>query len=274
MLDGTEHALSHRCVSSLAGRQECAGADCILVAERSADGSADFRCRVYDRDGKESGMPGCGLRSMVTFLHGSGLARRNAVRIETAGAVMMSEISQDGSVTVCMGSPSFAHDEIPFVAGQLSHLTRHCDTLWGIRAGGSNNWVSVLSVGGPFAVMIVGDADNARVREIGAEMERVPAFPQGVSVGFLQPVSRTRAKLRVWERSAGEVPASDAGACAAAVAGMRRGLFDAAVEILMPGETLSVLRDGGQEVTKPFTVSLTGRTETETKGEIELSDSI
>lgn len=63
-------------------------------------------------------------------------------------------------------------------------------------------------------------------------------------MGFLQAVSRTEGKLRVWERGADETLACGTGACAAAVAGMRRGLFDSEVELQMHGGRLRIEWDG------------------------------
>ena len=47
-----------------------------------------------------------------------------------------------------------------------------------------------------------------------------------MNAGFLQVVSRTEVNLRVYERGAGETLACGTGACAAVVAGIRRGLLD------------------------------------------------
>jgi diaminopimelate epimerase len=59
-----------------------------------------------------------------------------------------------------------------------------------------------------------------------------------VNAGYLQVVSRDRVRLRVWERGAGETLACGTGACAAVVAGIRRGLLDREVRVATRGGEL------------------------------------
>jgi diaminopimelate epimerase len=135
-----------------------------------------------------------------------------------------------------------------------------------VKAAGYNNWVSVVSMGNPHAVMVVGDVEQAPVSTVGPAIENHPAFPERVNVGFLQAVSRTEGKLRVWERGAGETLACGTGACAAAVAGMRRGLFDSEVELQMHGGRLRIEWDG----TPTGSVFLIGPAATVFTGEIDV----
>ena len=90
-----------------------------------------------------------------------------------------------------------------------------------------------------------------------------------MNVGFLQPLSSSSGRLRVWERGAGETLACGTGACAAAVAGMRRGLFGPAVEIEARGGRLRIEWAGiGSEMPQP--VYLTGPAEIVFEGAIEI----
>jgi diaminopimelate epimerase len=66
-----------------------------------------------------------------------------------------------------------------------------------------------------------------------------------VNAGYLQPTSRSTARLRVWERGAGETLACGTGACAAVVAGIRLGLFDAVVRVATRGGELKIGWNGG-----------------------------
>ena len=56
----------------------------------------------------------------------------------------------------------------------------------------------------------------------------------------MQPLSRGHIQLRVWERGAGETLACGTGACAAVVAGIRRGLLDAEVRVTTRGGDLTI----------------------------------
>ena len=54
----------------------------------------------------------------------------------------------------------------------------------------------------------------------------------------MQVVDRANIRLRVWERGAGETLACGTGACAAVVAGIRRGLLDSPVRVHTRGGEL------------------------------------
>jgi diaminopimelate epimerase len=97
-----------------------------------------------------------------------------------------------------------------------------------------------VSMGNPHAVIEVADIDAAQVARIGALLQAESAFPQSVNVGFAQPVSRDRIRLRVYERGVGETLACGSGACAAAAVLMRRGRLDREVVVSLPGGELDI----------------------------------
>ena len=97
--------------------------------------------------------------------------------------------------------------------------------------------VSVLSMGNPHAVQVVEDVERAPVATQGPLIENHPAFPQRVNAGYMQVLARDHVKLRVWERGAGETLACGTGACAAVVAGIRRGLLANEVSVTRAAAT-------------------------------------
>ena len=100
-----------------------------------------------------------------------------------------------------------------------------------LDVGGQTARISVVSMGNPHAVQVVADVDGAPVATQGPLIEHHPRFPQRVNAGYMQVVDRATIRLRVWERGAGETLACGTGACAAVVAGVRRGLLDARVRV-------------------------------------------
>jgi diaminopimelate epimerase len=81
----------------------------------------------------------------------------------------------------------------------------------------------------------------------------------------MQVVGRQAIRLRVYERGSGETLACGTGACAAAVAGIRRGLLDSPVCVTTRGGDLTIAWSGlGQPV------MMTGPAVTVFTGEIEL----
>ena len=98
-----------------------------------------------------------------------------------------------------------------------------------------------------------------------AQAETHPRFPRRVNAGFMEIVDRQQVKLRVFERGAGETLACGTGACAAVVAGIRRGLLDSPVKVAARGGNLSIAWAGpGQPV------YLSGPAVTVYEGEITL----
>lgn len=114
------------------------------------------------------------------------------------------------------------------------------DTLWQVKTPEGDVWLSLVSMGKPPRCDGRGDTETACVETIGEALQKDEDFTQKINVGFLQALSRSEARLRVYERGAGETLACGTGACAAAVTGMRRGMFDGAVEITMHGGKLRI----------------------------------
>ena len=62
----------------------------------------------------------------------------------------------------------------------------------------------------------------------------------------MQIIDRSHIRLRVYERGAGETLACGTGACAAVVAGIRRGRLDSPVHVATRGGDLVVAWDAGR----------------------------
>ncbi len=264
VLDGTREPidLSVRQLQRLGDRRLGVGADQILAVERSTTPGVDFNYRIFNgASGDEVEHCGNGARCFLRYVLDHGLTTQNRVRVQTVNRVLELALQADGRVTVDMGEPVFEHTCIPFDAGGLRPRSE----------GGFETWplhgvqVAVLSMGNPHAVLRVADAAQALVATLGPAIERDAHFPQGVNVGFLQPLSRASAQLRVFERDAGETLACGTGACAAVVAGIRLGWLDAAVEVHTRGGPLRIQWAG-----MGTPVRMTGPAITVFEGEIEL----
>jgi diaminopimelate epimerase len=120
-------------------------------------------------------------------------------------------------------------------------------------------------MGNPHAVQLVADVETAAVNVQGPLIEQHPRFPKRVNAGFMQIVDRSHIKLRVYERGAGETLSCGTGACAAVVAGIRRGLLDETVHVATRGGTLTITWAGGQN-----SVLMTGPAMSVFEGEINL----
>ena len=171
-----------------------------------------------------------------------------------------------------MGPARKAPEVLPFVPEGLESGTEGASRIYHAHLSCSDVWFSALSMGNPHAVIRVEDVDAASVAEVGPRMEYFSAFPARVNVGFLQVVSRTRGKLRVWERGAGETLACGTGACAAAVEGISRGWFDEEVTLQARGGELTIRWEGLKTPDAP--VMMTGPATTVFKGVITIPEGI
>jgi len=235
VLDGVRQqiALTPGQYRALADRRFGVGCDQVLIVERSNTSGVDFRYRIVNSDGGEVEQCGNGARCFVVFVREHGLTEKRAIRVETASGVIVPTLEADGEVTVDMGAPRFDPKDIPFTGGTAAVAEP-------LDVDGEAIDVSVLSMGNPHAVQVVADVDRAPVATQGPRIENHPRFPRRANAGYMQVVDRANIRLRVWERGAGETPACGTGACAAVVAGIRRGLLDASVRVQARGGVLTI----------------------------------
>jgi len=253
----------------LADRRFGIGADQILVVEKPRLPGCDFRYRIYNNDGGEVEQCGNGARAFVKFISEKGLSSKASIRVETMAGIIAPRLELDGSITVDMGAPVLEPALVPFDAAGLAGVAQGSDTLWpldlALPGHSSPVLVSVVSMGNPHAVQVVDDVDAQDLEQSGPLIEHHPRFPRRVNAGYLQIVDRHHVKLRVYERGAGETLACGTGACAAAVAGILRGLLDSPVRISARGGELSIAWQG-----PGHPVLMTGPAVTVVEGTIEL----
>ena len=251
----------------LADRRFGIGADQILVVERPATEGVDFRYRIFNNDGGEVEQCGNGSRAFVRFVVDQGLTQARSIRVQTMSGIINPRLEDDGNVTVDMGAPRLAPGEVPFDSAGLDGVPQADDTLWPLALPHADTTVlvSVVSMGNPHAVQVVDDVDAAPVAQTGPLIESHPRFPKRVNAGYMQIVERHHIRLRVYERGAGETLACGTGACAAVVAGIRRGLLDSPVRVSARGGELSIAWAGAGQP-----VYLSGPAVSVFEGEVEI----
>ena len=260
VIDGVRQsvALTPDKLRFIADRHFGIGCDQILLVEKSLRHDADFRYRIFNADGGEVEQCGNGARCFVRFVHEKKLTSKKAIVVETKSGLISPRLEEDGRVTVNMGAPILEPARIPFASDSTAAVQP-------LDVDGQTVQISAVSMGNPHAVQVVEDVDNAPVERQGFLIERHARFPNRVNAGFMQVVDRSHIKLRVYERGAGETLSCGTGACAAVVAGIRRGLLDDTVHVATRGGTLSITWAGGEEP-----VLMTGPAITVFEGEINL----
>jgi len=249
----------------LADRRFGIGADQILVVERPVDAGVDFRYRIFNNDGSEVEQCGNGSRAFVRFVVEKGLTQERSIRVQTMSGIINPRLEDDGNVTVDMGAPRLDPAEVPFDSAGLNGKPEGEETLWPLPVGGEAVPISVVSMGNPHAVQVVHNVDTAQVEQTGPLIEHHERFPKRVNAGYMQVVDRHHIRLRVYERGAGETLACGTGACAAVVAGIRRGLLDSPVRVSARGGELSIAWAGAGQP-----VYLSGPAVSVFEGEVEI----
>lgn len=257
----------------LADRHFGVGADQILSVRPSPAPGIDFEYIIHNADGAEVEQCGNGSRCFARYVRDKGLTTKDAIRVHTRAGIIEPVLNPDGRVTVDMGAPVFELADIPFEATGLQPLPEGGWQLWPLALAGQPALdgvaVAVVSMGNPHAVTLVADVDTAPVASVGPLVESHPRFPRRVNVGFLQVVSRSQVRLRVFERGTGETLACGSGACAAVVAGIRLGLLDSRVDVQARGGQLTLEWAGlGQPV------RMTGPAVTVFEGQIDVPDKL
>lgn len=171
-------------------------ADGLIFLESSL--LADFKMRIFNRDGSEAEMCGNGLRCLGKFIQSSGYPS-SLFSIETPLAPAKVHYVQiaDDEIIVEMGLPT---DRNIFSIPEISHEIHYLDT------------------GVPHAVVFVEDVANVNVLQWGAFVRNHSLFaPSGTNVNFVH-LNGSELYLRTFERGVeNETLACGTGACATAV---------------------------------------------------------
>ena len=241
-------AMTPRFAAALADRRTGIGCDQLIVLEPSD--VADLRMRIFNHDGGE--VEACGNASRAV-----GLLLGTSAQIETLGGLLRVDPAAGGA-SVDMGAPRFEWDQIP--------LAYPLDTHTMPVAWDELNAPSAVNVGNPHVVFFVADNGAVPLDQLGPEIERDALFPDRINVNVATVESRSRIRLRVWERGVGETRACGTGACATAVAAVRRGLVERSVTIALAGGELAIeWPEGG-------TIRMTGAAAESFRGSFDPAD--
>lgn len=231
----------------LSKRHFGAGSDGMIYISPSA--VADFKMRIFNADGSEAKMCGNGIRCVGKYVYDKGYTDKTRLTVETLSGIKTLELDVSlgkvESVSVDMGRAIPDEDMTVCLDGQTVVLTP-------------------VSVGNPHAVIFVEDIETAPLTTLGPKLERHEAFSNGVNVEFVQVLGRGELRMRVWERGSGVTMACGTGACASAMAAVKKAYCSEGEPILLhlDGGTLkiTVARDGNVRMTGPAEFVYEGET--------------
>ncbi len=246
-------------VRALCDRRRGLGADGVLVVARTeahaevADqsGVAPWFMDYRNADGSVAQMCGNGARVFVAHLVEEGLAGTGSFHIATRGGARQVTVADTGTISVNMGSAQFLdRDDIRVLPA---------DAVEGEAASPA---AGVL-MPNPHAVTWVDDVQAAGSLRGAPVVTPADAYPEGVNVEFVRVLAGDHLQMRVFERGVGETLSCGTGACAAAVATVRRGggvPSGRRIRMDVPGGTVGVTwhLDGSVELEGPTQVVARG----------------
>lgn len=221
------------------------GGDGLLFGP-SPSTSADFKLRIYNPDGSEAEKSGNGLRIFARHLWDRGQIARfatgqaDSVRLETLGGIVQALILAQGrQVRVEMGQAIIETPINPETGLPVETL----------QIGEQALPICRVSLGNPHCVVLrSAPPDPGLAHSLGPWIERHPLFPQRTNIQFLYVRDRGNLHIEIWERGAGYTLASGSSSCAAFFAALRLGLCDEQVAVHMPGGTLKVEIQPGDQI--------------------------
>ena len=216
---------------------------------------ADFRMRIFNKDGSEGKNCGNGLRCVAKYLFDRNLATTNSFSIETLGGVVgvMVTSSQEKAtefITIDMGEPKLLKGMIP-MQGDPSTTTIHEPYF----IGGKEYHLTCVSMGNPHAILFVENVNEISLEEIGPVFEHAELFPERVNLGIIHVINDHEIDYRVWERGSGITMACGTGACAAVVAASLNEKVEKYqhIKVHLPGGDLEITWDENNHIWKKGT---------------------
>lgn len=247
VIDARENAVEMTAARAhaIADRKTGIGFDQLILLEPST--VADVKMRIFNADGSEVEACGNATRCVAVLLEKPALVETMAGILET--------LPQQGSAVVTLNPPALDWELIP--------LAMPMDTLDMPVGWEELERPVAVNVGNPHVIFFVPDCDAIDLEQLGPVIEHDPLFPERINVNVASIVDRSHIRLRVWERGVGLTRACGTGACATAVAAIRKGLATSPVKVSLPGGDLVIAwqPDGPIEMTGPATYVYSGQTD-------------
>jgi diaminopimelate epimerase len=261
--DSPEPPLTPAQAASMCDRNFGVGADGVIFVLPADTDDARVRMRIFNSDGSEPEMCGNGIRCMAKYfsdeLESLAPGSSDKYTISTLAGPIIPEILANGEIKVDMGEPILEGKLVPTTLPANPDSGRV--VLAPMSVGGKDWEVTCVSMGNPHAVVFVDDVDVLDLATIGPLFESDVAFPAKTNTEFVQVLSPTHLKMKVWERGAGPTLACGTGACALTVAAVLAGKAERACKVSLPGGDLQIeWRESDNRIfmTGPAVPSFTG----------------
>lgn len=212
---------------ALCDRRTGVGADGLIYGLEASEAEDDACMVLLNSDGSEAEISGNGIRCLGQALLRAQGVQEASLRIETPSGVrslrtVRGDVDAELWLQVDMGAASPGPPTGPVTARFEARR------------------LATIDIGNPHLVLLVDDADQTVLEQVGPELEA--DYDAGINVELVTVENRERLRLRVWERGAGITLACGSGAVAATVAAQDWGLVEDRVQVDMPGGSAVVER--------------------------------
>lgn len=236
IIDGRETGIELTAdqVRFIANRKRGVGCDLVALIKYSKTWQEMAFVHLINADGSEIEACGNAARCVADILMTE--EGTDNIVIETLYGSLNCWREDAGLVRVEMGKPELEWSKIP--------LAKNVDILnLPLNISGLDNPAAV-SMGNPHCIFFVDNIEDKwvdkAVQEIGSAIETHPMFPNKTNVEFVEVLSPTHLRMRVWERGCGITEACGSGACAVTVAAIKRGLTERKVTVTLDGGDLII----------------------------------
>ncbi|MDA0224458.1 MAG: diaminopimelate epimerase [Proteobacteria bacterium] len=233
---GKTNPVSSELARAIGDRHFGVGFDQLAVILDAND--ADARLEFWNADGSLAATCGNATRCIAGLIFAD--TGRSAIILRTERGLLACRDLGAGLYSVNMGEPQLEWSQVPLAHPlETLHLPIPGDPV-------------ALGMGNPHCVFFVEDADAVDLATRGAALENHPLFPERTNVEFVQVISQSELRLKIWERGVGVTLASGSCSCASVVAAARRGLTDRKCRVVVDGGALEIdWRDDGVWMTGP-----------------------
>ena len=198
---------------------------------------ADFKMRIFNKDGSKSEICGNGIRCVGKYVYDFGLTKKEEITIETLAGIKNLKLNIDkgkvASVKVDMGEPILEPNKIPIICDNDKNKVE-------LNLFGDIFIFNCVSMGNPHAITLINDIEKFDVVKYGKIVESDKHFPNKTNVEFVQVLDKNTIKMRVYERGSGETLACGSGACASVVSCVINGLTERNVRVNLLGGYLNI----------------------------------
>ncbi|MEO0730883.1 MAG: diaminopimelate epimerase, partial [Pseudomonadota bacterium] len=215
--------------------------DQLMVITGASAPGVDARVAIYNADGSRAGACGNGMRCVGLVFHSMAATKRDngVYAFDVDGQRLAVRVDDASSVTVDMGTPRFAWQDIPLA--EEFRDTRYIE----LQVGPIDNPVlhspAVVNMGNPHAVFWVDDVNAHDLDRFGPLLENHPIFPDRANISIAHVTAPDAIRIRTWERGVGLTKACGSAACAVLVSAARTNRASRAATVTVPGGDLKVV---------------------------------